>query len=94
MKDALPDLLKKCIGAPEIPWVRLLYAYPRAVSARLKRTIMRSQSGIAVSGYSPSTCAPEMLKRMKRPSNMDWVYKTIEKLRSGNPQLPSDQHLL
>jgi ribosomal protein S12 methylthiotransferase len=26
-----------------------------------------------------------MLKRMKRPSNMDWVYKTINKLRDGNP---------
>jgi ribosomal protein S12 methylthiotransferase len=30
---------------------------------------------------------PDMLKRMKRPSNVVWVYKTIEKMREVIPDL-------
>jgi len=30
---------------------------------------------------------PDILRRMKRPSNMDWVYRTLEKMRAAMPDL-------
>jgi ribosomal protein S12 methylthiotransferase len=30
---------------------------------------------------------PDTLKRMKRPANMDWVYRTLEKMRRAMPEL-------
>jgi ribosomal protein S12 methylthiotransferase len=30
---------------------------------------------------------PEALRRMKRPANMDWVYRTLEKMRRAMPGL-------
>ncbi len=88
MKDALPDLLEKMHrAAPEIPWVRLLYAYPGAVSDRLIEQLCEARVVLPYLDIPLQHAHPEMLKRMKRPSNMDWVYKTIEKLRSGNPQI-------
>ncbi|MCK4801945.1 MAG: radical SAM protein, partial [Anaerolineales bacterium] len=31
--------------------------------------------------------APEILRKMRRPANMDWVYQTVEKLRRAMPEL-------
>ena len=30
---------------------------------------------------------PDTLQRMRRPANMDWVYRTLEKMRTAIPQL-------
>jgi anaerobic magnesium-protoporphyrin IX monomethyl ester cyclase len=30
---------------------------------------------------------PNVLKRMRRPANVDWVYRTLEKLRAAMPDL-------
>src|SRR5512136_2156592 len=30
---------------------------------------------------------PDTLRRMKRPANMDWVYRTLEKMRLAMPDL-------
>ena len=30
---------------------------------------------------------PDVLRRMRRPANMDWVYHTIEKMRTALPGL-------
>jgi ribosomal protein S12 methylthiotransferase len=88
MKDALPELLEKLHhSAPEIPWVRLLYAYPGAVSDRLITQLCEAKVVLPYLDIPLQHAHPDMLKRMKRPSNMDWVYRTIEKLRNGNPQL-------
>ncbi|GAP22882.1 30S ribosomal protein S12 methylthiotransferase RimO [Leptolinea tardivitalis] len=87
-KDALPDLLDQLKkNVPNIPWIRLLYAYPGAVSDRL---ITQLSEGAVVLPYLDiplQHAHPETLKRMKRPSNMEWVFGTIEKLRKGNPQI-------
>lgn len=88
MKDALPDLLEKIhTSAPEITWVRLLYAYPGAVSDRLIAQLSDGRIVLPYLDIPLQHASPEILKRMKRPSNMDWVYGTIEKLRNGNPDI-------
>jgi ribosomal protein S12 methylthiotransferase len=88
MKDALPDLLEKIHkAAPGIPWVRLLYAYPGAVSDRLIAQLSEGRVVLPYLDIPLQHASPDTLKRMKRPSNMDWVYGTIDKLRAGNPDL-------
>lgn len=88
MKDALPDLLEKINqAAPSIPWVRLLYAYPGAVSDRLIALLGESRVVLPYLDIPLQHAHPDTLKRMKRPFNMEWVYKTIEKLRFSNPDI-------
>lgn len=88
MKDALPDLLEKIHQtSPSIPWVRLLYAYPGAVSDRLIAQLGEGRVVLPYLDIPLQHAHPDTLKRMKRPSNMDWVYKTIEKLRAANQDI-------
>ncbi|HEY4688784.1 MAG TPA: 30S ribosomal protein S12 methylthiotransferase RimO [Anaerolineae bacterium] len=88
IRDGLPGLLESiCEAAPELKWIRLMYAYPGAASDRL----------IEVMATRPQICHyldiplqhghPETLKRMRRPANIDWVYRTLGKLRAAMPDI-------
>lgn len=88
LKDALPDLLVDLHKeVPEIPWIRLLYTYPGAVSDRLIHQICEAEIVLPYLDMPLQHAHPDILKRMKRPSNVDWTYKTIEHLRAGNPDI-------
>ena len=42
MRDALPDLLERLSAeVPEVPWLRIMYAYPGHVTQRLAETMAR-----------------------------------------------------
>lgn len=88
IKDGLPGLLESmCDAAPELKWIRLMYAYPGAVSDRL----------IEVMATRPQVCHyldiplqhghPATLRRMRRPANVDWVHRTLGKLRAAMPDI-------
>ncbi len=88
LKDALPDLLVDLHKeVPEIPWIRLLYTYPGAVSDRLIDQICEAEIVLPYLDMPLQHAHPDVLKRMKRPSNVDWTHKTIERLRAGNPDI-------
>jgi ribosomal protein S12 methylthiotransferase len=88
MTDGLVKLLQEMLPAvPKIPWVRLLYAYPGYVTDDLIE-LMTSQPQLLHYMDIPLQHAhPDVLKRMKRPSDMEWVNRTIAKLRSAMPDL-------
>jgi ribosomal protein S12 methylthiotransferase len=88
MTDGLVKLLQQMLPAiPRIPWVRLLYAYPGYVTDDLIE-LMTSQPQLLHYMDIPLQHAhPDVLKRMKRPSDMEWVNRTIAKLRSAMPDL-------
>lgn len=88
MKDGLATLLETMLPQiPQIPWVRLLYAYPGYVTDHLIE-VMASQPQIVHYLDIPLQHAdPELLKSMKRPSDIDWVLKTVEKMRTAMPDL-------
>jgi ribosomal protein S12 methylthiotransferase len=88
LKDALPGLLESiCDAAPELKWVRLMYAYPGAVSDRLIE-VMASRSQIVHYLDIPLQHGhPDVLKRMRRPANVEWVYRTLAKLRAAMPDI-------
>ncbi len=88
LHDGLPSLLNS-IGeaAPELKWIRLMYAYPGAVSDRLIE-VMATQPQITHYVDIPLQHGhPDVLKAMRRPANIDWVYRTLEKIRTAMPDV-------
>jgi ribosomal protein S12 methylthiotransferase len=88
LKDGLSTLLKDiCTVAPQIDWVRLMYAYPGAVTDKLIET-MAAQSQICHYLDIPLQHGdPGVLRRMRRPANIDWVHRTVQKMRAALPDL-------
>ena len=88
MKDGLVQLLKKMLPAvPEIPWVRLLYAYPGYVTDHLIELMANEAQILKYMDIPLQHAAPDLLKAMKRSSDMEWVHKTLAKMRSAIPDL-------
>lgn len=88
MKDGLPALIKEIIQtAPYIPWIRIMYAYPGYVSDELIQTMAENKQVLHYMDIPLQHAHPKTLSRMRRPANMDWVYQTLEKLRSAIPDI-------
>ena len=88
LKDPLPHLLESiCDAAPELKWVRLMYAYPGAVSDRLIKVMATRPQIVHYVDIPLQHGHPAVLRRMRRPANVDWVYRTLEKLRTAMPDI-------
>lgn len=88
MKDGLTRLLENLLPKiPAIPWVRVLYSYPGYVTDGLIDLMASSRQLLHYLDIPLQHAHPDTLKRMKRPSDMDWVHKTIAKMRSAMPDL-------
>jgi ribosomal protein S12 methylthiotransferase len=88
MKDGLAQLLEKItIAVPDVSWLRILYAYPGYITDRLIEVMAGSDQILPYIDIPLQHGDPEVLKRMRRPANLDWVYQTVEKLRSAMPGL-------
>ena len=88
MKDGLARLLEQLISAvPNIPWIRILYAYPGFVTDHLIDVMAKNRQVLPYLDIPLQHAHPDILKRMRRPSNMDWVYQTIAKMRTAMPEL-------
>jgi ribosomal protein S12 methylthiotransferase len=88
LKDGLPMLLEGLLrAAPSIDWFRILYAYPGCVTDRLIETMASNPRLVPYLDMPLQHAHPDMLRRMRRPANMDWVYRTIEKMRRQIPDL-------
>lgn len=88
MKDGLADLLEQMSeAAPAVDWIRILYAYPGYVTDRLIE-VMATHSQIVPYLDMPLQHAhPAVLRRMRRPANVEWVYGTLAKMRAALPKL-------
>jgi ribosomal protein S12 methylthiotransferase len=88
MKDGLAQLLEAITTqVPELPWLRVLYAYPGYVTDRLIDVMSTSKQILPYLDIPLQHAHAEVLKRMRRPANMDWVHTTLEKMRSRLPGL-------
>ncbi len=88
MKNGLAQLLEQLVdAAPDIDWLRIMYAYPGYVTDRLIE-VMATQPQIVPYLDMPLQHAhPATLRRMRRPANVDWVYRTLKEMRSAMPDL-------
>jgi ribosomal protein S12 methylthiotransferase len=88
MKDGLAVLLEQLVqAAPEIDWIRILYAYPGYVSDRLIDVMAQHPQIVPYLDMPLQHAHPATLRRMRRPANIDWVYRTLEKMRHALPDL-------
>lgn len=88
LKNGLSSLLRQISEeAPNIPWLRLMYAYPGYVTDELIETMATTQQIVNYLDIPLQHGHRETLKRMRRPANIEWVYKTVEKLRQAMPDI-------
>jgi ribosomal protein S12 methylthiotransferase len=88
IKNGLSRLLQEIVkAAPDIPWIRLMYAYPGYVTDELIKTMATTPQIVNYLDIPLQHGHRETLKRMRRPANIEWVYRTIEKLRRAMPDI-------
>jgi ribosomal protein S12 methylthiotransferase len=86
--DSLPQLLSAiCRRAPDLRWLRLMYAYPGHVSERLIEVMAGEPQIVPYLDMPLQHGHPDTLRRMRRPSSSAWVYKTVDKLRAAMPDI-------
>lgn len=88
LRDGLPDLLERISASvPEVPWLRIMYAYPGHVTQRLAETMARLPNVVPYIDIPLQHAAESMLRRMKRPSNTHMVREMFETLRGASPDI-------
>ncbi len=88
LRDGLAHLLTDITrAAPQLDWVRLMYAYPGAVTDRLIEVMATNDKVVKYLDMPLQHAHPDTLRRMRRPSNIEWVYRTIGKMRAAIPDL-------
>ncbi len=88
MKDGLANLLERMTARiPEMDWVRIMYAFPGYVTDHLIDVMAAHPQILPYLDLPLQHACPETLSRMRRPSNVDWVYTTIAKMRRALPKL-------
>jgi len=87
-KDGLAALLDQLVVAvPDVPWIRVMYAYPGYVTDRLIETMAAHRQIVPYLDIPLQHADRATLLRMRRPANVDWVHKTIGKMRDAMPDL-------
>jgi ribosomal protein S12 methylthiotransferase len=88
MEDGLAHMLDQLVREiPRVPWIRLMYAYPGRVTDRLIDIIAREPRILPYLDLPLQHAHPEILRRMRRPSAIDRVRRTVEKLRGAMPEI-------
>jgi ribosomal protein S12 methylthiotransferase len=88
LRDGLPDLLEQISGAvSEVPWLRLMYAYPGHVTRRLAETMARLPNVAHYIDIPLQHASESVLRRMRRPSNTAMVRDMLAMLREVMPDI-------
>ncbi len=88
MKDGLATLLEQLTRAvPDLDWIRIMYAFPGYVTDRLIEVMATHPQVLAYLDMPLQHAHPMTLRRMRRPANVEWVKRTLEKMRSAMPTL-------
>ena len=88
MKDGLAILLEQLTDSvPDMDWIRIMYSYPGYVTDRLIEVMATLKQILPYLDMPLQHAHPKTLYRMKRPSNIDWVHKTLAKMRATIPEL-------
>ena len=88
IKDGLAKLLEQMVvEVPELDWIRVMYAYPGYVTDRLIDVMASHRQILPYLDMPLQHAHPATLQRMRRPANVDWVHKTLRKMRTALPEL-------
>lgn len=88
IKDGLAVLLENLTDSvPDMDWIRVMYAYPGYVTDRLIEVMATRKQVLPYLDMPLQHAHPKTLYRMRRPSNIDWVHRTLGKMRAAIPNL-------
>lgn len=88
LKNGLAYLLKEMTAAvPQVDWIRVMYAYPGYITDDLIEVMATHKKVVSYLDMPLQHAHPLTLRRMRRPTNVDWVRKTLEKMRKAIPDL-------
>ena len=88
IKDGLAHLLEQLtLAVPDMDWIRIMYAFPGYVTDHLIEVIATHQQILPYLDMPLQHAHPKTLYRMRRPSNIEWVHRTLAKMRNAIPDL-------
>ena len=88
MQDGLASLLERMTAElPELDWLRIMYAFPGYVTERLIDVMASHPQILPYLDIPLQHAHPDMLTRMRRPANMDWVHANGCKNAPAMPKL-------
>jgi len=88
LREGLSGLLEQLTeAAPGIDWIRIMYAFPGYVTDRQIETMAAHPQILHYLDMPLQHGHPMTLRRMRRPANIDWVHRTIGKMRAAMPDL-------
>ncbi len=86
IKEGLAKLMQElAISVPQIPWYRILYAYPGVVTDRLIDVMASHPQILHYLDIPLQHADPTLLKKMKRPFQVEKVLQMVSKLRTAMP---------
>ncbi len=86
--DALPTLIENILdAAPELSWLRLMYAYPQHITTKLIDTIAAHSQVCHYLDMPLQHAHPDTLRRMARSPDVDAVRRLIERVREAMPDI-------
>jgi ribosomal protein S12 methylthiotransferase len=86
-RDGLAALLEQLAAeVPEVPWIRLMYAYPGRVTPRLAETIAALPNVVPYLDMPLQHGSNAVIRRMKRPT-LDKARRSIETMRNAVPDV-------
>lgn len=86
-RDGLATLLEQLSDAvPEVPWIRLMYAYPGRVTPRLAETVARLPNVVPYLDMPLQHGSDAVLRRMQRPG-LRHARESIEVMRTAMPEV-------
>jgi ribosomal protein S12 methylthiotransferase len=87
-RDALPGLIEAILkAAPELPWLRLMYAYPQHITLRLVEAMAQHPQVCHYLDLPLQHAHPDTLRRMNRSHNVDRVRHLIANMRNAMPDI-------
>ncbi|MCI0712856.1 MAG: 30S ribosomal protein S12 methylthiotransferase RimO [Chloroflexi bacterium] len=88
LKNGLAKLLNQVVKAvPDVPWIRIMYAYPGYVTDELIDTIAGHDQIVNYLDIPLQHAHRDTLLRMKRPAKVEWVHETLGKMREKMPDI-------
>lgn len=88
MKNGLAILLEQLTSSvPDMDWIRIMYAFPGYVTDQLIEVMATHKQILPYLDMPLQHAHPKTLYRMRRPSNIDWVHRTLGKMRAAIPNL-------
>ncbi len=86
MLHGIETLLERLVTeVPDIPWIRMLYAYPGYITPQLIAMLDRYPQLLRYVDIPLQHAHPDILHRMQRPADMTEVRQTVRQLREIVP---------